>query len=195
MKPPRTTADWQTFIRGNTRLLSPPLIPEITLHLAEESLPIWQKTEEELGEMNIPPPYWAFAWAGGQALARYLLDNPSITRGQKVLDLGSGESYLILAHRPFPKPQPYAEMGPIFLHAESCPRHVDNGGVPDMLRSPQYILRGYNADDRIVYGSGQIVPTPEIPSTAAQMFDDSRIAYVHVRSASNNCYQCRIDRA
>ena len=92
MKPPRSTADWQTFIRDNTKLLSPPLVPEIKLHLAEESLPIWQKTEEELGEMNIPPPYWAFAWAGGQALARYLLDNPAITRGQKVLDLGSGLS-------------------------------------------------------------------------------------------------------
>jgi hypothetical protein len=63
-----------------------------------------------------------------------------------------------------------------------------------MLRSPQYILRGYNADDRIVYGSGQIVPTSQIPREAARMFNDARIAYVHVRSASNNCYQCRIDR-
>ena len=53
-------------------------MPEILLHLAEESLPIWQKTEEELGEMNVPPPYWAFAWAGGQALARYMLDNPAL---------------------------------------------------------------------------------------------------------------------
>jgi predicted nicotinamide N-methyase len=99
MKPPRSTADWQTFIRDNTKLLSPPLVPEIKLHLAEESLPIWQKTEEELGEMNIPPPYWAFAWAGGQALARYLLDNPAITRGQKVLDLGSGSGLTAIAAR------------------------------------------------------------------------------------------------
>ena len=57
-------------------------MPEIKLHLAEESLPIWQKTEEELGEMNVPPPYWAFAWAGGQALARYVLDNPSARCGK-----------------------------------------------------------------------------------------------------------------
>lgn len=79
-----------SFIRANTCLLAPPLVPEITLHLAAESVPIWQKTEEELGEMNIPPPYWAFAWAGGQALARYLLDNPHVCRGRTVLDLGTG---------------------------------------------------------------------------------------------------------
>jgi predicted nicotinamide N-methyase len=80
----------EAFIRANTKLLSPPLVPEITLHLAEESLPIWQKTEEELGEMNVPPPYWAFAWAGGQALARNLLDHPQRVAGKRVLDLGSG---------------------------------------------------------------------------------------------------------
>ena len=68
------------FIRANTSLLPVPLVPEIRLHLAEESLPIWQKTEEELGRMNVPPPWWAFAWAGGQALARYVLDNPGAGR-------------------------------------------------------------------------------------------------------------------
>lgn len=78
------------FIKNNTRLLSPPLVPEIKLHLAEESVPLWQKTEDELGEMNIPPPFWAFAWAGGQALARYLLDNPEISRAKRGLDLGCG---------------------------------------------------------------------------------------------------------
>lgn len=85
------------FIRGNTRLLAPPLVPEIQLHLAEESLPIWRKTEEELGEINVPPPFWAFAWAGGQALARYLLDNPGIVRGRTVLDLGSGSGLTAIA--------------------------------------------------------------------------------------------------
>lgn len=85
------------FIRANTKLLTPPLVPEIKLHLAEESLPIWQKTEEELDEMNVPPPFWAFAWAGGQALARYLLDNPQLTRGKSVLDLGSGSGLTAVA--------------------------------------------------------------------------------------------------
>lgn len=82
--------DWPSFIRENTRILAPPLVPEIPLHLAEESVPLWQKTEEELGQMNLPPPFWAFAWAGGQALARYVLDTPEVARGKTVIDLGAG---------------------------------------------------------------------------------------------------------
>lgn len=89
--------DPATFIRANTRLLAPPLVPEIRLHLAEESLPIWQRTEEELGKMNVPPPYWAFAWAGGQALARFLLDHPAEVAGRTVLDLGSGSGLTAIA--------------------------------------------------------------------------------------------------
>lgn len=85
------------FVRANTHLLSPPLVPEVRLHLAEESLPIWQRSEEELGEMNVPPPFWAFAWAGGQALARYLLDNRLICNNKTVLDLGSGSGLAAIA--------------------------------------------------------------------------------------------------
>lgn len=93
----RANEDWQQFITANTRLLAPPLVPEIKLHLAEESLPIWRKTEEELGEMNVPPPYWAFAWAGGQALARYLLDHPEAVRGRSVLDFAAGSGLVGIA--------------------------------------------------------------------------------------------------
>jgi predicted nicotinamide N-methyase len=78
------------FILANTKLLAVPLVPEIRLHVAEESLAIWRQTEEELGRMNVPPPWWAFAWAGGQALARYVLDNPALCAGRRVLDLGAG---------------------------------------------------------------------------------------------------------
>lgn len=91
--------DWPAFIHEHTRLLSPPLVPEIRLHLAAESLPIWQSTEEALAERNVPPPYWAFAWAGGQALARYLLDRPDRVRGKRVLDLGAGSGLTAIAAR------------------------------------------------------------------------------------------------
>lgn len=85
------------FIQANAKLLTVPLVPEIRLHLAEESMPIWQKTEEELGQMNVPPPYWAFAWAGGQALARYLLDNASLVSERTVLDIGAGSGLTAIA--------------------------------------------------------------------------------------------------
>jgi predicted nicotinamide N-methyase len=94
---PHDEASARRFIAANTRPLTPPLVPEIRLHLAEESLPIWQKTEEELGEMNVPPPYWAFAWAGGQALARYLLDNPALVMDKPVVDLGTGSGLAAIA--------------------------------------------------------------------------------------------------
>src|SRR5436853_7807427 len=92
-----TAMDPRTFIRANTKLLAVPLVPEIRLHLAEESLPIWQKTEDELGQLNVPPPYWAFAWAGGQAVARYLLDHPEVCCGRRVLDLGAGSGISAIA--------------------------------------------------------------------------------------------------
>ena len=85
------------FIFANTKLLPVPLVPEIKLHLAEESLPIWEKTETELGAINVPPPYWAFAWAGGQALARYVLDHASLVAGRQVLDLGAGSGLAAIA--------------------------------------------------------------------------------------------------
>lgn len=87
----------RAFIQANTRLLRPPLVPEIQLHLAEESLPIWRKTEAELGQMNVEPPYWAFAWAGGQALARYIFDHPDAVAGTTVLDLGTGSGLVAIA--------------------------------------------------------------------------------------------------
>ncbi|MFT3987947.1 MAG: methyltransferase [Aestuariivirga sp.] len=89
--------DHAAFIRANTSLLAPPLVPEIMLHLAHESVPLWQKTEEELGEIGLPPPFWAFAWAGGQALARYVLDHPEFVRGKRVLDLASGSGLVGIA--------------------------------------------------------------------------------------------------
>lgn len=132
--------------------------------------------------------------ANGQTPERHVSDGNGVPCRHCLEQVKADEPYLILAHRPFPEPQPYAEQGPIFLHAEACPRHEGNGKIPPMLRSSQYLIRGYSADNRIVYGSGRIVPTDQIPQAAAEMFIDARISYVHVRSASNNCYQCRIER-
>ncbi len=83
-------ADPAAFVQANTQLLSAPLVPEIGLHLASEVVPLWQATEEELAAHGLPPPYRAFAWAGGQALARYLLDHPETVRGRRVLDFAAG---------------------------------------------------------------------------------------------------------
>ncbi len=85
------------FIRAQTRLLPVPLVPEITLHLADEATALWQATESELGRIGLPPPFWAFAWAGGQALARYVLDYPDHVRGRSVLDLGAGSGLVAIA--------------------------------------------------------------------------------------------------
>jgi predicted nicotinamide N-methyase len=85
------------FVAENTALLSPPLVPEIRLHLATEVVPLWRKTEEELEAEGVPPPYWAFAWAGGQALARYVLDHPAQVAGKRVLDFGSGSGLVAIA--------------------------------------------------------------------------------------------------
>jgi predicted nicotinamide N-methyase len=89
--------DPQTFIRANTRLRPVPLVPEISLYLADEAVPLWKKTEEQLNEEGLPPPFWAFAWAGGQALARYVLDHAECVRGKRVLDLASGSGLVAIA--------------------------------------------------------------------------------------------------
>ena len=87
----------EDFIKANARLTPPPLVPEIKLYLASEVVPLWRATEEELAWIGVPPPYWAFAWAGGQALARHVLDHPDIVRGKQVLDIGSGSGLVGLA--------------------------------------------------------------------------------------------------
>lgn len=89
--------DAAAFIRANTAIEAPRLVPEIRLHLASEITPIWEATEAALDAANLDPPYWAFAWAGGQALARYLLDNPETVAGKRVLDFGAGSGIEAIA--------------------------------------------------------------------------------------------------
>ncbi len=97
MIPAPQIPDPQAFIRAETRLRPVPHTPEIALHVADEATELWQKTEEELGAIGLPPPFWAFAWAGGQALARYILDNPGTVRGRRVLDFASGSGLVAIA--------------------------------------------------------------------------------------------------
>ena len=85
------------FVQRNTAITAPPLVPEMRLHLATEVTPIWHATEQSLVRNALPPPYWAFAWAGGQALARYLLDHPETVAGREVLDIGSGSGIVAIA--------------------------------------------------------------------------------------------------
>jgi predicted nicotinamide N-methyase len=92
-----TIPDRATFVRANTRLRPVPLVPEISLNVADEAVPLWQKTEEELGALGLSAPFWAFAWAGGQALARYVLDNPALVAGKRVLDFASGSGLVAIA--------------------------------------------------------------------------------------------------
>jgi hypothetical protein len=107
--------------------------------------------------------------------------------------VGVGEDYLVLGYRPFPAPQPYAETGPVFIHAEDCPAH--DGAFPARERTGGgRILRGYGANDRIVYGTGVVVENAEIESVAEEMLKRPDVAYLHMRSATNNCFTLRIDR-
>ena len=109
--------------------------------------------------------------------------------------VAAGETYLVLAYRPFPARQPYAETGPIFLHAGACERAEDGEALPQIADvTPDFIVRGYGTDDRIVYGTGAVTPTELIAARADELFGRSDVAYIHVRSARNNCYQFRIDR-
>lgn len=87
----------ERFILANTARMAPPHVPELKLHLASEAHDLWQNTEEELAEIGLPPPFWAFAWAGGQGLARYVLDHPETIRGRHVLDFASGSGLVAIA--------------------------------------------------------------------------------------------------
>ena len=102
LPPPAIAADQapaaaEQFIRAHTRLAGAGLVPEVRLHLAQEPFGLWELTEQALGRSGLQPPFWAFAWPGGQALARYVLDNPSVVRGRRVLDVATGSGLVAIA--------------------------------------------------------------------------------------------------
>lgn len=121
-------------------------------------------------------------------------DGPGHPCRHCLANIEAGEPLLVFAYRPFPAPQPYAETGPIFLHRTPCRRYVAEEVMPPVLSgSRDFIVRGYGDNDRIVYGTGAVTASSDISAYAATLLERPDIAYVHVRSARNNCYQCRID--
>lgn len=136
--------------------------------------------------------------ANGMPAERHVAQGPGNPCRHCLDAIPAGRDMLILAHRPFPAPQPYAEVGPIFLCADDCAawRPTFDGALPPILRSsPDYLLKGYTRDHRIAYGTGRIVACDGIADYAASVLADPAIAFVDVRSARNNCFQLRIRRA
>jgi hypothetical protein len=133
--------------------------------------------------------------AYGHQPERRISDGDGVPCRHCLEDVAAGGTYLVVAHRPFDTLQPYAETGPIFLHASECERAPTRGERPPILSAPDYIVRGYDSEERIVYGTGAVIPTDRIPEYADRLLGQERIAFVHIRSARNNCFQCRVERA
>lgn len=106
----------------------------------------------------------------------------------------AGSDMLVLAYRPFEELQPYAETGPIFLCANDCEAVVSSPDVPAVVVSPEYLLKGYSSDERIVYGTGQITPKADVAAYADALLEQEDISFVDLRSAKNNCWQVRMTR-
>ena len=107
--------------------------------------------------------------------------------------LPEGAEYLIVAHRPFEGLNPYTETGPIFLSAEG-EAAIPSPDLPPFLTSPHYITRAYDRDERIIYGTGSVTPTDQIVARCTALLSDPQVAFLHIRSASNNCFHCRVER-
>ena len=132
------------FIREHTALRTVPHAPEIVLHVADEATALWQKTEDELEAIGLPPPFWAFAWAGGQALARYILDNPATVAGRRVVDFASGSGLVAIAAVMAGAAHVTAsDLDPFALHA--IPLNAAANGVADRITADGSDLIGTDA--------------------------------------------------
>lgn len=127
---------------------------------------------------------------------RKISDGTGVPCRHCLCDVGEGVPFLVLAYRPFPTLQPYAETGPIFLHEEPCDRAAESSAMPPVLaRRKSHLIKGYGSDDRIVDGTGAVAPSAELEVAARAILVRADVAYVHVRSAVNNCFTCRIERS
>ncbi|WP_331374301.1 DUF1203 domain-containing protein [Sinorhizobium chiapasense] len=133
--------------------------------------------------------------AYGNPPERRVSDGDGVPCRHCLRNVDRGRPYLVLAYRPFASVQAYAETGPIFLHADECAAHDRHALPPILASSKEYLLRGYGIDHRIVYGTGGVVAADRLPERAEELLARADVAYVHVRSAKYNCYQCRIEIA
>lgn len=133
--------------------------------------------------------------ANGQTPEKVISDGNGNPCRHCLCEIPKDAEMLILGYRPFPEPQPYAEVGPIFLCADECARHEKVRKLPKLFDNyDQMLVRGYGADNRIIYGSGSVVKVKDIPSVIEEGFDNPTIKYFHMRSASNNCYHAKVTR-
>ena len=131
--------------------------------------------------------------ANGQSPEQSVSDGLGNPCRHCLMDIPADEPMLVLAYRPFKSVQPYAEVGPIFLCGKQCTQYQDTNLPPSVITTRERVLiRGYGHDDRIVGGTGQVIDTCNIQKAASEMFQHHDLAYVHVRSASNNCFQCEL---
>jgi len=132
--------------------------------------------------------------AYGLPPARQISDGDGIPCRHSLRMVPKGAEYLVVAHRPFDGLNPYTETGPIFVAAADTEAGVASDTLPPFLVSPTYIVRGYSTDERIVYGTGNVTPTSDIIAACEALFQREEVAFIHIRSASNNCFHCRVDR-
>lgn len=133
------------FIETETLPIAPSIIPELILHLATEVTPLWQLTEERMKQTELPPPFWAFAWPGGQGVARYILDHPDTVRGKRVMDFAAGSGIGALAAlRAGAENVVAVDIDPLALHAIHLNAALNNlsvstTGFIDMKKPPKNI--------------------------------------------------------
>lgn len=134
--------------------------------------------------------------ANGQIPEGHVSDGSGVPCRHCLSNVKAGESYLILSYCPFPELQPYAERGPVFLHAQPCSAYQNRANVPPIyIGGEPRIVRGYDSTNRIIYGTGKIVQSNEIKAYAEELFCNQNVAYVHVRSSENNCFAFRMERS
>lgn len=148
----------------------------------------------------IPSEQAQLFWSGGLDAhglkpERHISDGTGVPCRHCLSSVAAGEPYLVLAYRPFADLQPYAEVGPIFLHARPCDAYANKEAIPEFYRNGEArIVRGYDRNDRIIYGTGKVVRASDITAFARELLNDPTTSYVHVRSSTNNCFAFRIDR-